>query len=235
MEQEYLSVKQFAEQSGCTPQRVYQLLRNRLQPFLKVENGVKYIHVGGLQVVEKARVAQGYNKGLARAEDTPDLPEPEKQQVQEQPADSPAGAGSDVLQATIDALTAQLDAKDKQINDLTAALTSAQVTLIEMQHTQQVLTDALTVSQQTQKQLTDALSASQALQAGTIQALRDMQQNQPESAQEAPVVPVEETPEPEQQSEPVPAEETPEKQEKPRRGFWARIFRKEGNQSHEVN
>ena len=222
MEQEYLSVKQFSERSGCTPQRVYQLLHNRLQPFLKVENGVKYIHIDGLQEVERARVAQGYSKSTARVEDAP---KPEKQ-AQEQPADSPAGASADALRTTIDALTAQLDAKDKQINDLTAALASAQNTLTEMQHTQQALTDALTVSQQTQKQLSDALSASQALQAGTIQALRDMQQNQPESAQNVPVVPAEET------KQEIPK---PEKQEKPRRGFWARIFRKEGNQSHEVN
>ena len=219
MEQEYLTVKQFAEQSGCTPQRVYQLLRNRLQPFLKVENGVKYIHVGGLQVVEKARVAQGYNKGLARAEDTPNLPEPEKQQVQEQPADSPAGASADALRTTIDALTAQLDAKDKQINDLTAALASAQNTLTEMQHTQQALTDALTVAQETQKQLSDALAASQALQAGTLQTLRDMQQPPPEPEQDVPIVPAEE---PEKKETAPAAEET--KQEKPKKKWWQLLF-----------
>lgn len=219
MGQEYLTVKQFAEQSGCTPQRVYQLLRNRLQPFLKVENGVKYIHIDGLQEVERARVAQGYNKGLQRVEDAPNILEPEKQ-VQEQLADSPAGAGADALRITIDALTAQLDAKDKQINDLTAALASAQNTLTEMQHAQQALTEVLTISQETQKQLTDALAVAQALHAGTIQMQQQQVQQQ---SPEFPVVDASSDLDPEEKGD---AKVQSYPKNRKHRGFFANLFGK---------
>lgn len=230
MEQEYLTVKQFAEQSGCTPQRVYQLLRNRLQPFLKYENGVRYIHIDGLKVVEKARVAQGFNKGLTRVaqgfnksltrvEDAPDIPEPQPEQSQEQVVDN-------ALQATIDALTTQLAAKDKQINELTAALASMQSILNEMQHTQQTLTDALAVSQKTQQQLADALTAAQALHAGTLQTFIDTQQD--DHIVDAPAA--EKTPVQEPQSV-IPADEpkqdsSVEKKGKIRQSIWVRLFRK---------
>lgn len=219
MEQEYLTVKQFAEQSGCTPQRVYQLLHNRLQPFLKYENGVKYIHIDGLKVVEKARVAQGFNKGLTRVEGAPDIPEPQPEQPQEQAVDN-------ALQATIDALTTQLAAKDKQINDLTAALASMQNILNEMQHTQQTLTDALAVSQKTQQQLADALTAAQALHAGTLQTFIDTQQD--DHIVNAPAA--EKMPVQEPQSV-IPADEpkqdsSVEKKGKIRQSIWVRLFRK---------
>ncbi len=219
MEQEYLTVKQFAEQSGCTPQRVYQLLRNRLQPFLKYENGVRYIHIDGLKVVEKARVAQGFNKSLTRVEDAPDIPEPQPEQSQEQVVDN-------ALQATIDALTTQLAAKDKQINELTAALASMQSILNEMQHTQQTLTDALAVSQKTQQQLADALTAAQALHAGTLQTFIDTQQD--DHIVDAPAA--EKTPVQEPQSV-IPADEpkqdsSVEKKGKIRQSIWVRLFRK---------
>ena len=129
MDQQYLTVKQFASRAGCTTQRVYQLLPKRLQPFLKTENGVKYIHEDGLQVVMQARVAQGFDKTLQ-----PSTPPPE---VQEPAAPSPELV---LLRETVAALTAQLDAKDQQLASLTEALTVAQ-------RTQQQLSDALAAAQ----------------------------------------------------------------------------------------
>ena len=43
MEQQYLTVKQFAERAGVSTQRVYQLLTKSLQEFTKTEHGKKYI------------------------------------------------------------------------------------------------------------------------------------------------------------------------------------------------
>ena len=53
MEQQYLTVKQFAERAGVSTQRVYQLLTKSLQEFTKTEHGKKYISIEGLRVFEK--------------------------------------------------------------------------------------------------------------------------------------------------------------------------------------
>ena len=128
MEQQYLTVKQFAERAGVSTQRFYQLLAKSLQAFTKVENGTKYISIEGLKVFDKeplqalAKPLQSDLQGLAPPE-------------------------TELLKETIEALRQQLTvkdeqlaAKDKQIGDLTSALVSAQE-----QH--KALTDALIAAQ----------------------------------------------------------------------------------------
>ena len=117
MEQQYLTVKQFAERAGVSTQRIYQLLTKSLQEFTKVENGTKYISIEGLRVFDK------------------------------EPLQEVATSETELLRETIETLRQQLTvkdeqlaAKDKQIGDLTAALLSSQE-----QH--KALTDALTAAQ----------------------------------------------------------------------------------------
>lgn len=126
--QQYLTVKQFAERAGVSTQRIYQLLTKSLQEFTKTENGTKYISIEGLRVFDKEPVQE-----LAK-----DL------QSDLQGVASPK---NELLKETIEALRQQLTvkdeqlaAKDKQIGDLTAALLSSQE-----QH--KALTDALTAAQ----------------------------------------------------------------------------------------
>lgn len=115
--EQYLTVKQFADQAGVSTQRIYQLLTKSLQPFCKSEDGIKYLSIEGLKLFDKEPL-----QPLAKAE-------------------------NDLLKETIEALKQQLTvkdeqlaAKDKQLIDLTAALKSSQE-----QH--KALTDALTAAQ----------------------------------------------------------------------------------------
>ena len=126
--QQYLTVKQFADRAGVSTQRIYQLLTKSLQEFCKVENGTKYLSVEGLKVFDKEPM-QELDKDLQS--NLQALPSPE----------------IDLMRETIEALRQQLSvkdeqlaAKDKQIGDLTAALLSSQE-----QH--KALTDALTAAQ----------------------------------------------------------------------------------------
>lgn len=128
MDNNYLTVKQFADRAGVSTQRIYQLLGKSLQEFTKTENGTKYISIEGLRVFDKEPM-QELDKDL---------------QSNLQGVASPE---TELLKETIEALRQQLTvkdeqlaAKDKQIGDLTAALLSSQE-----QH--KALTDALTAAQ----------------------------------------------------------------------------------------
>ena len=111
-QQQYLTVKQFAERAGVSTQRIYQLLTKSLQEFTKTENGTKYISVEGLRFFDKEplqEVAKDLQSDLQESA-TPE---------------------TELLKETIEALRQQLTvkdeqlaAKDKQIGDLTAALLS---------------------------------------------------------------------------------------------------------------
>ena len=71
MEQEYLSVRQFAKRAGVTTQRIYQMMNKSLKSYCKVEDGKKYISADGLKIFEKAEVAKNSLQEVAR-----DLPRP---------------------------------------------------------------------------------------------------------------------------------------------------------------
>ena len=102
---EKLTIAEFAARAGCSTQRIYQLLQNSLQPFAIVENGRKYVHSDGLQIVLDARKKQGFAKGtetLANSFET--LASPEK----------------------VADLTAELAAVRDQIDQMREDLTDAQ-------------------------------------------------------------------------------------------------------------
>ena len=56
MEQEYLSVRQFAKRAGVTTQRIYQMMNKSLKSYCKVEDGKKYISAVGLKIFERAEM-----------------------------------------------------------------------------------------------------------------------------------------------------------------------------------
>ena len=71
MEQEYLSVRQFAKRAGVTTQRIYQMMNKSLKSYCKVENGKKYISADGLKIFERAEIEKNNLQEVAK-----DLPIP---------------------------------------------------------------------------------------------------------------------------------------------------------------
>ena len=90
---EYLTIKDFAKAANVSTQRIYQRLAKDLQPFCKTENGKKYLSSEGLKLFGKEDLQA-------------DLPN----NVQ---------GLTNTLQDTIAVLREQLEAKDKQITELT--------------------------------------------------------------------------------------------------------------------
>ena len=64
MEQEYLSVRQFAKRAGVTTQRIYQMMNKSLKSYCKVEDGKKYISADGLKIFERAEMEKKINQTL---------------------------------------------------------------------------------------------------------------------------------------------------------------------------
>lgn len=67
-----ISVSDYAKIKAISKQRVYQLLNNSLNKYLKIENGKKYILISALSEEERKRyfneLEQGFNKNLNKVE-----------------------------------------------------------------------------------------------------------------------------------------------------------------------
>lgn len=117
-EENFLTVKQFAERAGISTQRVYQLLAKDLQSYCKVIGNTKYINISALERFTTKPICKDLQENLPS--DLQALTKALQDQI-------------DTLQKHNDLLTQQLEVKDKQINTLTeslqattAALSSAQ-------------------------------------------------------------------------------------------------------------
>ena len=95
---EYLSIKQFAEKVGVTPQAIYLRLDKDLKPYLKEQDGRKVLSEDALKHFMDKAACQG----------------------------SSFTCENNSSPLTLEALIKQLEVKDKQIADLTAALQTAQ-------------------------------------------------------------------------------------------------------------
>lgn len=146
---EYLKVKEFAEQTGLTTQRVYQMLGKELKDYCQIVNNHKFIKKEALKQFIKQQnpnFASDSPNDLVNYQD--DLPNIQvfTKHLQNQ---------INTLQKHNVVLTQQLIEKDKQLLEKDAQI--------------KALTSALTLAQENTKTLTDALSTAQALHAGTIQ------------------------------------------------------------------
>lgn len=90
MEKDYISVKEFAERAGVSTQAIYQRIDKDLQGFCKVVGKKKMLDIAGLELFQKQEPLQAESKPLEA-----DLLK--------------------TMQATLQALTAQLEIKDKQL------------------------------------------------------------------------------------------------------------------------
>lgn len=90
MADEYITVKEFSERAGLTPQYVYRLLTKKLAPYVTMVNDQKMIHIDGLSLFDSPSEQDDGDK-----QDNTKL--------------------ESALQAQIDLLTAQLSIKDEQL------------------------------------------------------------------------------------------------------------------------
>lgn len=214
---EKLTIAEFAQRAGCTPQRVSQLLRNRLKEFQVIENGRKYVLSSGLQEVLQARERQGYkanSETVSNSCETVSSAEAQAAEAEKLRADlaetrAALDSAQDLLKAA-ELKAAAADAERKRADAAEQHCTALQNQLQAMQTQLDGITAALQAEQEHAAELTQALTAAQALHAGTIAT-----QKQLAMQEEAPA----------DQSD-TGTESEPEAKQK-RRSLFARIFRKE--------
>ena len=211
-EQQYLTVKQFAERAGVSTQRIYQLLTKSLQEFCKTENGTKYISAAGLSVFSKTAL-----QPLAK-----DLPSNLQELAKDLPSDLQEKEilETELLKETIEALRQQLTVKDGQLAAMDAQLSVKDEQLAAKDKQLADLTAALVSAQEQHKALTDALTAAQALHAGTLQERLVDQSGSSEGQQRKNAV-VEDVSVAE-----APAQDPKQTEEPIKLKWWKQIFRK---------
>ncbi len=118
-DQQYLTVRQFAAAVGKSPQSIYKAVDNRLSTYCKRENGAIMIFADALALYGCQPVVN-----QLPTEETPQESQKSENQPAAgcQPVDNPE---IELLRETITTLQEQLTVKDKQIEQLTAALTTA--------------------------------------------------------------------------------------------------------------
>lgn len=142
------TIKQIADEIGVSKQAVEKRISREplytsIQPFVYRQNGIKYIEVGGENLVKLAFAKSGVDKSdlskihLSMAMYTPII---------------------EVLQSTIDTLQVQLDTKDKQLAAKDELLRGQQAQIEQLTAALQQQTTAL-------ESTTAALTAAQALHA----------------------------------------------------------------------
>ena len=66
---DYLTVTEFAEKVGVTPQAIYKRIKGDLAPYVKIENGVKLIQQSALELFTvKQQVSQPSNEDFLKSE-----------------------------------------------------------------------------------------------------------------------------------------------------------------------
>lgn len=104
---ELLTVQQFADAAGISKQAVYKALNNKLKPFVQLVDGKKMIQRKALQKVYEVEVDQ------PSAQPNENLSKPMETLIT-------------MLQKELEEKNAQLEAKDRQIEQLMSALQAEQ-------------------------------------------------------------------------------------------------------------
>lgn len=219
---EWLTVKQFADRAGVSTQAVYKQIANRLQPSCKEENGRRFIHSDALRFFTGAEGLQPNGQEVDNGLQPLPTEEAEKlrqelerltAKLQRTEADLTAAreqrdaaerkaAAADAERKRADAAEAQLAVKDQQI--------AAKDKLLDN------LTTSLQTAQQQANDWQAALAAAHALQAGQIQLA--MQNGEHAAPAEV------DADDAEAPSRSGGFDSSDQDDEKPKRGFFARIF-----------
>lgn len=111
IQEEYISVSEFASRVGVSKQAVYQQLSKKLKPYLLVVDGVKKLSIRAISDV----YGQSDSKGDSKENE------------------------QELSKLLIDSLNKQLEEKDRQIAELHRLIATAQMQLTESQHRLQEL------------------------------------------------------------------------------------------------
>ena len=129
MNNNYITVSEFATKAGISKQRVYQLLNKSLKEFVQEVDGKKVIDIKGLELFENnenhSRVEQAFEQDLNKSL-------------------------IDTLQTTIAVLQKQLEEKDRQIAELTEIVKTQSQSINAANHAD--LADKLKIESSEQKE-----------------------------------------------------------------------------------
>lgn len=129
MNNNYITVSEFATKAGISKQRVYQLLNKSLKEFVQEVDGKKVIDIKGLELFENnenhSRVEQAFKQDLNKSL-------------------------IDTLQTTIAVLQKQLEEKDRQIAELTEIVKTQSQSINAANHAD--LADKLKIESSEQKE-----------------------------------------------------------------------------------
>lgn len=114
---EYLSIKEFAEAAGVSKQAVYQRLTGTLKPYVSIKDGVKYLNIRALELYKGDDAVKKLKKNNQE----------ESNNVQ--------------VDSMVELLKKELDQKNKQIDELHKLLEQSQVNLSQMQYRLQLIED----------------------------------------------------------------------------------------------
>lgn len=114
---EYLSIKEFADAVGVSKQAVYQRLTGTLKPYVSIKDGVKYLNIRALELYEGDDAVKKLKKNNQE----------ESNSVQ--------------VDSMIELLKRELDQKNKQIDELHKLLEQSQVNLSQAQYRLQLIED----------------------------------------------------------------------------------------------
>lgn len=114
---EYLSIKEFADIAGVSKQAVYQRLTGTLKPYVNIKDGVKYLNIRALELYKGDDAVKKLKKNNQE----------ESNSVQ--------------VDSMVELLKRELDQKNKQIDELHKLLEQSQVNLSQMQYRLQLIED----------------------------------------------------------------------------------------------
>lgn len=114
---EYLSIKEFADAAGVSKQAVYQRLTGTLKPYVSIKDGVKYLNIRALELYKEDDAVKKLKKNNQE----------ESNSVQ--------------VDSMVELLKRELDQKNKQIDELHKLLEQSQVNLSQMQYRLQLIED----------------------------------------------------------------------------------------------
>lgn len=119
MEQnEYLTIKDFAEIAGVSKQAVYQRLTGTLKPYVSIRNGVKYVNIKALELYKEDDTVKNLKKN---------------NQVQ---------SDNSQVDSMIELLKNELEAKNRQIDKLHKLLEQSNANLAQVQYRLQLIEES---------------------------------------------------------------------------------------------
>lgn len=121
MDQEYITIKEFARRANKSPQAIYKRLNNQLSTYVKLVDNQKMLNIQALQDIYGIKV------------DNQNQPKVKRVDNSNQPDYQPI---IDVMKDELETLREQLAIKDRQISELNERLAEAHKALDQAQHLQ---------------------------------------------------------------------------------------------------